>query len=56
MVLEAVNEERREKKRLMKELGLKTGKQYRKWVKNQRRIKRETNIKAVSDTIAEQVE
>lgn len=54
--MEAVNEERREKRRLMKELGLKTGKQYRKWVKKQRKVKRELNIKRVSDVIGEQIE
>ena len=47
MVLEAINEERREKKRLIKELGLKTGKQYRKWVKKNRRESKKLKIKTV---------
>lgn len=51
-----VNEEKRAKRRLMRELGIKTGKQYRKWVKKQKMIKRELNIRVVSDAIGEQVE
>ncbi len=41
MVEQVISPERQEKKRLMKELKLKSGKQYRKWVKKERRLKKE---------------
>jgi len=34
---QVVNPDRQKKKHLMKTLGLKTGKQYRKWQKDERR-------------------
>ena len=40
MTEQIINPERQEKKRIMTSLGLKTGKQYRKWLK---KIKREQN-------------
>ena len=36
MVEQVINPERQEKKQTMKSLGLKTGKQYRKWLKKKR--------------------
>jgi len=46
MVIQIINPERQEKKRLMKELGLKSGKQYRKWLKKERKLKKEVqNVK-----------
>jgi len=44
MVKQAINPERQKKRRLIKELGLKSGKQYRKWVKKERRLKKEVLI------------
>jgi len=41
MVIQIINPERQEKKRLIKELGLKSGKQYRKWLKKGRRLRSE---------------
>ena len=37
MVIQLISPEREEKRRVMKELGLKTGKQYRKYIINKRR-------------------
>ena len=40
MVTQVINPARQEKKMIMKQLGLKTGKQYRKWEKKERRKKK----------------
>ena len=41
MVIQLINPERQEKKRLIKELSLKSGKQYRKWLKKNRKLRKE---------------
>ncbi len=41
MVKQLINPARQEKKRLMKKLGLKTGTQYRKWEKKERKLLKE---------------
>ncbi len=41
MVKQLVSLARQDKKKLMKKLGLKTGKQYRKWEKKERRLLKE---------------
>lgn len=41
MTNQVINAERQKKRRTMRGLGLKTGKQYRKWVKEKRREARE---------------
>ena len=40
-----INPERQKKRQLMKELKLKTGKQYRKYIIKQRRISKGGNLK-----------
>ena len=45
--MQLVNEERRAKKKLMKDLGLKTGKQYRKLIKEERRIEKRRKNESV---------
>ena len=42
MVIQLSNPERQKKKYLMKKLGLKTGKQYRKLMKKTKRIEKES--------------
>ena len=41
MIQQIINPERQTKKRIMKTWGLKSGKQYRKWVKKERRNDKE---------------
>ena len=41
MTSQLINPERQEKRRVMKALDLKTGKQYREYIKEQRRIRKE---------------
>lgn len=42
-IAQATNPERQEKNRIMKEKGFKSGKQYRKWIKEERREKKKIN-------------
>ena len=41
MVQQIINPERQAKKRIMKTWGLKSGKQYRKWLKKERKDNKE---------------
>lgn len=44
--MQAINQQRRDDKKAMQELGIKTKKAYRKYQKKQRRITRESNSSA----------
>jgi hypothetical protein len=41
MTKQIINPERQKKKRIMKTWGLKSGKQYRKWIKREKREEKE---------------
>ena len=44
MVTQLINPARQAKKRLMERLGLKTGKQYHKWLKKERKLNKEEKV------------